>query len=517
MSSIWEKLPADPSALKKLLIVGVILAVVAFVALLMTWHSFFVYVPPGQHLIIIAKNGEPLPPGEVLAEPGQKGIQKRVEGEGWHFVMPIIHATEIEQNTDIPAGKLGLVTAKGGKLLPPGRVLAEAGEQGIQREVLPPGSYRLNLRGYNVELVDATDIGPGFVGVRRRLLGRDGKSRFADKADEKGILREVLQPGLYYLNPKEYEVLKTDVGIVQTTFHYDQDPQRSTAITFTSKGGFPISMDCTVEWEILPNDMPSLVAEYGTRNAIERNVIDLQAHAIGRDKGIDYGVQDYLEGNKREAFQTDFTDGLRTVGKEKDVKVHSAFIRDIVIPEVYLKPIRQKQIAAETEVTNKAKEATAQSVADMEREQQLIEQRAKEVEAETKRLVASIDREVENVGTRNQAEIEKLKAEYESQIANLDTQRVQLLGETEAQVTKLKETAKSSLYEMKMRVFNSDAEAFLRYSFAQQLNPKMMIRLYHSGQGTFWTNMEGRGVNLMISPPAAAAPNAAPTPLKKSK
>ena len=44
-----------------------------------------------------------------------------------------------------------------------------------------------------------------------------------------------------------------------------------------------------------------LVAEYGSRQAVERNVIDVQAHAIGRDKGIDYGVQDFLEGSQREA------------------------------------------------------------------------------------------------------------------------------------------------------------------------------------------------------------------------
>ena len=39
---------------------------------------------------------------------------------------------------------------------------------------------------------------------------------------------------------------------------------------------------------------------------VEKTVIDLQAHAIGRDRGIDYGVQDFLEGTKREQFQDDF-------------------------------------------------------------------------------------------------------------------------------------------------------------------------------------------------------------------
>jgi hypothetical protein len=505
---------------RRTLIVWAVLVLVALIFIALTWNAFFTYVRPGYHLVITAKDGKPLTPGHVLAEPGQKGIQREVLGEGWHFVLPIVYATELEKNTDIPPGKVGIVTALGGKPLPPGRLLAESAkdpqdeEQGIQRQVLPPGSYRINLRGYRIELVDATEIKSGFVGVQRRLLGKDGPSRFAEKPDEKGILREVLQPGLYYINTKEFEVLISEVGIFQTAFHYDPDPKLNTAIDFTSKGGFLISMDCTVEWEVMPKDMPSLVAEYGSRKAVEKTVIDVQAHSIGRDKGIDYGVQDFLEGSKREKFQADFTQELVRVGRGKDVKIHSAFIRNIVIPEEYLKPIRDKQIAGETEITNKAKEITAQTEADVEREQQMIQQRAVEVEAETKRLVATIDRDVANIGTKTDNQIDKLKAEFDAKIAALTGRRTQLLGGAEAEVTKLTETARSNLFQLKMDVFQGNADAFLRYSLSEQLNPKMMLRLFHSGSGTFWTNLEGKGISLML-PTAGAAP--APAESKTTK
>jgi hypothetical protein len=273
-------------------------------------------------------------------------------------------------------------------------------------------------------------------------------------------------------------------------------------------------MDCTVEWEVLPKDMPSLVAEYGSRRTVEKNVIDVQAHSIGRDKGIDYGVQDFLEGSKREKFQADFTQELVRVGRSKDVKVHSAFIRNIVIPEEYLKPIRDKQIAGETEITNKAKEITAQTEADVEREQQMIQQRAVEVEAETKRLVAGIDRDVANIGTKTDNQIDKLKAEYDAKIAALTGRRTQLLGGAEAEVTKLTETARNNLFQLKMDVFQGNGDAFLRYSLSEQLNPKMALRLFHSGSGTFWTNLEGKGISLML-PTAGATPS--PTDSKKTK
>src|SRR5260370_36662814 len=100
-------------------------------------------------------------------------------------------------------------------------------------------------------MVDAIDVKPGGVGVLRRILGEEGKGRFAaEGGNEKGILRKVLQPGLYYINPKEFEVIQAEVGIYQTSFHKPDRPNQSdTAITFTCQGGFPTAVACTSEWE----------------------------------------------------------------------------------------------------------------------------------------------------------------------------------------------------------------------------------------------------------------------------
>jgi hypothetical protein len=490
---------------KRLALVWGGLLVAGLVCFAFSWSVFFKYVPPGKHLVIIAKNGDPLNPGEMLANPGQKGVQREVMGEGWHFVMPIVYTTEVEANTIIDPGKIGIVTALGGKALPAGLVLAEEGEQGIQRHILPPGAYRINRHGYHVEPVDAVEIKSGFVGVVRRLLGTEGKGLFAEEGStQKGFLPKVIQPGMYYINTKEFEVIKVEVGIFQTTFQAAAGRGNpGTAISFTARGGFPISIDCTVEWEVLPEHMPSLVAEYGGRKEVEKKVIDVQAHAIGRDKGIDYGVQDFLEGTTREKFQEDFTQELTRVCREKNVTIHSAFIRRIDIPEEYLKPIRDKQIAAETQITTKAKELTADTINQVEREERMIEQEVAKVEAQTKLLVGNIDQEVKNIKVRTDAEIERMKAEYGSKIASLDADRTKVLGQAEAEVTKLKETAKSGLYQLKMDVFQNDNNAFLRYTLADKLNPDMVLRLFHSGSGTFWTNMGDKNMNLLLPVPGA--------------
>jgi hypothetical protein len=488
---------------KRLAIVWSIIVGAGLIVLLLTWNAFFKYVPPGKHLVIIAKNGEPLEEGQILAREGQKGIQEKVLGEGWHFVLPIVYATELEDNTIIPAGKAGIVRAHGGKPLRDGRILAEKGEQGIQREVLAPGAYRLNLKGFDVQIVDAVEIKPGYVGVVRRKLGKDSKKDFVDEnSEEKGILKKVLQPGLYYLNTQEFEVNKAEVGISQTSFHKDPDPNKDTAMKFTSNGGLPIEIDCTVEWEVLPEHMPALLSRFEHVHDVEKKVIKVLAQPICRDKAFGYGVQDFLEGRTREKFQEDFTKELTTACAQENVTVHSAFIRRIEIPETYLKPIRDKKIAEETQETNKAKQLTAQSAIEVERERQMIEQEVAKVEAETKLQVDSIEQEIKNVTTRTTAEIEKLKGDYAARIALLDSQRTKVSGETEAMVKKLKETAKSQLHQKKMEVFRNDANAYLRCTLAEQLNPNLVLRLFHSGPGTLWTNMDSKGMNFMMPVPA---------------
>ncbi|HEX5269162.1 MAG TPA: SPFH domain-containing protein, partial [Gemmataceae bacterium] len=331
--AVWAR------AWKRLAIIWGVLALVAVIFVLVTWNAFFTYVPPGKHLVIVAKDGQPLPQDQVLAEKGQKGVQREVLGEGWHFIMPIAYTTELEDNTEVKPGQVGIVTARGGTPLPEGRMLADEGEKGIQRNILPPGTYRLNRRGFDVEMVPATEIKPGFVGVVQRLLGKEGPGRFAEKDDQKGILRQPLQPGIYYLNTKEYKVTTVEVGIVQTTFHNAAPkaggprdaPRDRGQISFTSKGGFKITIDCTVEWEVLPDDMPALVAEYGGWQNVELNVIGVQAPTIAQDKGTSYSAKDFLEGATREKFQTDFSKELIKTCQAKNVTVHSAFIRNIDI------------------------------------------------------------------------------------------------------------------------------------------------------------------------------------------
>ncbi len=81
---------------------------------------------------------------------------------------------QIARITDIPAGKLGVLTRLYGEDLPDGQILATEGCKGIVPDVLRPGKYRINPYAYGVQLFDAITIRPGY-GGRRDLA--DGRGR----------------------------------------------------------------------------------------------------------------------------------------------------------------------------------------------------------------------------------------------------------------------------------------------------------------------------------------------------
>ena len=494
-----------------------VVALVVGIGLSIVWFTFYHYVPPGKMLVVISKNGGPLPSGQVLADSGQKGVQKEVLGEGWHWITPVSYEVELKDDTVVEPGKVGLVTQLGGKAPQNGEILVDGDdEQGIRRQVLPPGRYRINPYGYKVESVPAVEVKAGMVGVRRRLLGKDGSSRFAEKDAEKGILREVLQPGTYYLNPKEYEVIPYEEGIGQTSYHYSTDPNRNTAIKLQTRNSFVISMDCTIEWEVSPTHIPDLVAEFGPLENVQRNVIDLQAKKISQDRGFNYDAQDFLEGEKREKFQQDFTKELEKVCAKQNVLIRSAFIRNIVIPETILKQQRDKQIAIETKTTTEARELTQETENKVALEKSTIAQSEQKVRAETKRLVAGIDQESENAASEVETQVKEMRSSYAAKMAKLDAERTRATGDAKNEATRMKETATSGIHKMKLEVFQNDGNAYLRYTLADQLNKDVILRLFHSGAGTFWTNLGDKNMTLMLPTPGATtpAPDAKTTPEK---
>ncbi|MCX7002825.1 MAG: SPFH domain-containing protein, partial [bacterium] len=520
------------------------------------------------------------------------GIQEQVLGEGRHLINPVTTQVEIKPCMVIPPGKIGVVTAKVGKEPEAGRVLVNDDEKGIWRRVLTPGLHRLNPHGYTLELRDAVVIAPGYVGLMRANLGAATTNRFAG-VGEKGLRREILQPGIYYVNPYELSVSAVEIGINQVTFapptlaaynqrtsqqpvgmanaapvpaaparrmneapgavyddlaeaqqrqkaDYDQKSKRwgtwleksysntdkektekiiasnrmrqiaqqgvevktveaakagggvrpaPEAITFPSKDAFTISLDATIEWELLPQDVAEVMAEFGDVAAVEDKIIIPQSQSIGRLQGSMFAAKDFLSGERRELFQDAFRKTLSDVGARKNIVVHSAFIRNIILPQALLQPIRQRYVAAERELTSKVWQNTKQSAADLQRETSMIGQRTRGVEAQASAAVAVVNAEQQREAGQIDAATRKLVAEKQLQIAALDAERVTVLGEAQADVKRWAGEAEAQGQQLKVAAFGSPT-AYTRYQVAQSLPADLKVRLVHTGPGTLWTDLE---------------------------
>ncbi|KOR30225.1 hypothetical protein TI03_00040 [Achromatium sp. WMS1] len=549
----------------------------AFIIAAFWWATFRFYVPPGYMAIITAKTGTELPPGQILANPGQQGIQAIVLGEGRHFRNPLFYEWEILPMLTIPPGKVGIVVSKVGTELPAGEFLAAQGQKGIWRHILGPGRYRLNPYGYYVELIDAVSIPIGYVGVVTGLSGNQAPEGKFAKYGEKGVREDVLQPGLYYINSKELRINVLEIGVNQVSllsedggtvltksqftsqnapmeqlsqrtldvqretrgvyirrtrriqFHpqspttpsaqaqkalsgrqqHLQHPkpvtqQSSTAavlnldqvVEFPSRDGFEISLDMTVEFELLPEHIAWIYQNYGDLPAVVDNIIMPQILSVSRLKGSAYRAKDFIVGAGREQFQKDLTETLARTLDDKHIVAHNAFIRHVNVPMQILDPIQQASIAIEQNLTNLERQNTARMRAQLNTELSLIEQRREQVAQETEKLKAEIEADQELQVAQLKAETQKQVAEIRKKTAIVQAERVRILGQAQAQVVTLVEGAKATGLALKSSALG-DPQSYKLWEFANNIKDNVRINIIHAGDGTLWTDMNPKNPAIL--------------------
>ena len=511
------------------------------------WTAMRQYVPHDKALLVVAKYGKTLPPDRIVVPRGEegnyKGVHEEVLGPGRYFINPVFYETEKVDLVRIPAGDpqkwewdpdgrltstdfapmVGLVTVQEGKEPAHGQEVVDPGEKGVQREVLTPGTYKVNPRQKRVTLVPAAVVPPGSVGVVTRLIGDTGgevvsaplstapatapatpttgpvtppapraaPSRIVVGATQRGVLRDVLQPGIYYLNPRMAKVTVLPVGYDEVDLQGPANPVR-----FLSSDGYQILADLTVVWGRTPADAPSIVATIGTTDDIKLKVVEQAVRAACQNVGANYRAQDLIQGETREKFVDALSASLSSQLEPRRIHVLLALIRNIEIKDSrgtdqtqgLLATIQQANIQIEKELTNRQKTLTATTAAQYEEALKLVDVAREEVASETNVKVANILA----TGQKKAAEIEAARevqvASIEQQIAALDAQRTLIMGRASAEVERLKNEAEAKGAKMLVDAFGSPA-AYNQYIFAKNFQPQD-LRLIFAGPGTFWTDLK---------------------------
>ena len=537
---------------------NIIIAAVLGVAIVYGgWQWVFcrLYVKPGYMAIVTAKEGAELE-GTILAKKGQKGVQEEPLGVGRHFLNPYKYTYEIKPLLFIPPGKVGIVTSKVGTNLPSGEFLANPGQKGIWREPLGPGLHSLNPYGYDIDIIDAVSIPIGYVGVLTSLSGKPADPMAFAKNGEKGVMENILQPGLYYINPKAYKVDVIEIGLnqvsllgkqggsvltknaiatgnqameaLQSKVLATQQAQRSEYldkskdmtqnqikpvqdgkadkahgknaqavpefilnqhVNFPSRDGFDISLDMTVEFELLPNRVAAVYRNYGDMPAVVDKILMPQILSVSRLKGSAYKATDFIVGIDREKFQIDLKDELQKVLEAKNIEIHDALIRHVNVPQPILDPLQQASVAQEQDLTNMEKQKTEKKQAELNTETQLIEQKSAEVKQQTEKMQAEIQAEKDKAVAEIEADMTKKVAALERATAEVIAKKDTTIGQAKANSITLVEGEKAKGLETKVKAMGG-ARAYTMSEFANQMNPDIRVKVLHAGEGTLWTNGE---------------------------
>ena len=455
-----------------------------------------------------------------------------------------LHSLSDEQRDRLRSGsftlqgefpKIGVVVRKVGKTPAPGQVIVKraTGLKGILEEVLTPGTYKINPYVFAVELHSATVIPAGFVGVVTNLFGeqaegpvgrldRESQAGEAEegveaspdsagglaaaatyvrplaKAGERGTLADVLQPGVYFINPKLQKVTLIEIGFKEYSQIKVSDSQ-NLRISFPSDTGYLIRVGVTVVWGIHPKHAAQIINEYGNVDRVIDKVIEPQLRSICRNIGSTYAARDFIHGEKREQFQRDLTAELQRVGRRKNIEILLALVREIEVhaptsgivgdepTEDLKRTIQESYVAIEKQITNDKQREAAVVRARLEVERKKVDIARETIRGESRVMVANVLAEGEKRAAEVDAQADLDVAGIQEEVAILDAQRIEILGLANADVERMKNEAEAEGYEMLVNAFGG-GEAYNLYTFAENFKPDS-IRLFYAGEGTFWTDL----------------------------
>jgi regulator of protease activity HflC (stomatin/prohibitin superfamily) len=236
----------------------------------------FIYIVTKTDMLIVGENevgllesidGLPLDPGRIFARHvdghdsyqdgeaflrngGQKGPQVDVLPPGQYRINTYLFTIRNAPAVYIAQSQVGVVNARDGDPIRPGRLLAHkveghqafqdgeafvraGGQLGPQIEVMLPGRYRVNTDLFNVEIRPAAVVRANQVGL---VTANDGaplpkgelvadsveghndyqdSSAFLANGGQRGPQFDLLKPGTYYINPIMFDVKLDDVATVQ--------------------------------------------------------------------------------------------------------------------------------------------------------------------------------------------------------------------------------------------------------------------------------------------------------------
>lgn len=460
------------------------------------WTICRKYCDKGTSLRITQKTGDISENKDSYANENEMGVFEQMKGPGRHFLNPWNYTIDVVPDIIIRPGEIGIVKNNLGKDIEGiGRFMADPGEKGTQKQVLTPGSWRINDYGQEVTITRATIIKPGYVGVQTLQ-------------ETKGTFDEPLTPGYYNINPREIKIDIVEIGytqwVVQTEYEQFQVqdeygniitiemPKAGTGVSFPLSDGKDMFLDITVIWGIFPKGAPRIIQEYGNLDLVESKIIEPQVMSICKNLGSNYTTMEFIKAETREAFQDQFTAALQKMGKIKGIEIKIALVRKFHPNPEIQKTIQATLLAEEKKATLLIEQQRDKVAAALEQAERKVDIAKEDFDAETTKIVEG-QRES---GFKKAAELREdaniTIAFIDKKVAEANAQAVLIEGQARADVVEAMKKAEAEGLRLKIEAYGG-ADTFNLATFADLLPNDLRIKYQYAGEGTLWTDP---GANL---------------------
>jgi regulator of protease activity HflC (stomatin/prohibitin superfamily) len=469
--------PMEPTPLSRFLAKAtrralVALVLVALVGLFVFITSGFVIVDKGQAAVLIRKTGDELPSGQIIAAPGQRGIQADPLPEGWYWYNPYTWDFVYVDQVEIKQGEVGVKIRNFGADLRPGQIVAEDGQKGILKDKLGPGRYLINTLAYSVKKYPAVTIEAGHVGVVTRISDKlpANPNDWLVEEGERGVQKKTLGAGTYYPHPFYERIHSVD------TRAHRFDMIQDKIIRFPSQDGFDITMEGTIEWYINPDRVAEVYVKYvderDVMTCVVEDIILPSARAFSRIEGSKHLARDFIGGLTREKFQEEFLTGLKNSCARQGIVIQSALVRQITPPDAIARPIKDREIAI------RMREMYTQEM-ERERQQKLLAMEQKMKDRKTQTTQAGADVSVAVTKAEQEKQVAIIEANRQLEVAQLQLTAAQnqaqakvAEGRAKADVILFKNTAEAAGLKNAASAFG-EGNTYVRYLMNQKLAPSM--------------------------------------------
>lgn len=488
---------SDESSWKGFWLAPAMLAVAAVLGGLVMLYLIYIAgridVPSGHIAVLTRKTGKDITNDELIAPDAEsKGIQSSLLTEGRYFYNPYSWDWGVYPMIDVPANKMGVRVRQFGKNLPYGQFLSQAEDQkGIISEVLRPGRYPLNaaISGKEkerdkqdyvevVELHDPIIVSAGFRGVVTNLAGPFAvdPNVFLVPKGSRGVQKETLGEGTYYMNPYEYKINIVDCRSQRLNLAEEYD------LGFPSRDGFWISLGAIVEYRIKPERAAEVFVTFNeTKNDHEgespindelvKKVIMPAARSFCRISGSNRSGREFIGGDTRITFQKSFQDELQKQCSPHGIEIVQALITRIKPPQQIAKPVQDREVSRQNALKFHEQKLQQDEEAKLAIEKALINQKQKLVQARQTVVKKTTEAERSQKVEVTQAEQAKAVAKKNLEAVADQSEAITFRKKAEASIIDQQNIAEAAGWKKAVQAFGGDGDAYAKYTLFLKLAP----------------------------------------------